>query len=79
VSQALQASQLDVQNTLRKDDLYHFEANTALYTALLQQITTTNTNLATLKTQIEAIDSHIATFGDILAAITKVLTLISTA
>jgi hypothetical protein len=78
VSEALQASQLDVEDILTKDDLYQFEADTALYAALLQQITTTNTNLATLKTQIEALTSHVSTFGDILAAITKVLTLVPT-
>lgn len=72
----LMASQLDVQNILTKDDMYRLQANTALYTALLHQITTTNTNLASLKTQIESITSHISTFGDILAAITKVLTLV---
>jgi hypothetical protein len=74
--EALLASQLDVENILDKDRLYRLEANTLLYEALLGQINSTNANLKALRAQILAISSDISTFSDILAAITKVLTLV---
>jgi hypothetical protein len=74
--EALNASQLDVGNILTKDDEYRLAANTALYDALLQQINSTNVDLKALQTQILAIANGISTFGNILAAIDKVLTLV---
>ena len=74
--EALNASQLDVGNILTKDDEYRLAANTALYTALLQQINSTNVDLKTLQTQILAITNGISTFANVLAAINKVLSLI---
>jgi hypothetical protein len=65
----------NVGNVLTKDDLYKFEANTALFSALLQQINDTNSGLKTLQGQIEATASHFATASDILGAIGKVLSL----
>ncbi len=79
VLEALEASQLDVENILTKDAMYRLEANTALYEALLGQIQSTNADLAKLQAQIRAISTDVSTFGDILAAITKVLTLIPVA
>jgi hypothetical protein len=76
VLEALNASQLDVDDILTKDNMYRIQADTALYDALLKQINSTNSDLDALKTQIEAISSGVSTFGDILAAITKVLTII---
>jgi hypothetical protein len=74
--EALNASQLDVGNILTKDGEYQLAANTALYHALLEQINSTNVDLKALRTQILAISSGVSTFGDILGAINKVLTLV---
>lgn len=76
VLQAVLASKLDVDNILTKDNMYRLNANTALYDALLHQIRSTNAELVTLKAQIAAVAGHIATAGEVLAAITKVLTLL---
>lgn len=76
VSAALSASQVNVDDILTKDNLYRIEANTALYDALLQQINSTNDELKALQAQMLAISSGISTFGEILGAINKVLTLI---
>jgi hypothetical protein len=74
--EALNATQTDVGNVLTKDAMYQLHANTALYTALSDQIKTTNDGLAALKKQIAAISSNISTFATILAAVDKVLTLV---
>ena len=76
VLESLNASQLDVNNILTKDDMYRLQANSALYDALLKQINGTNADLKDLKDQIEAISSGISTFSDILAAISKVLSMV---
>ena len=74
--EALNAAQLNVDNTLTKDNMYRLQANTELFQALLQQINDTNSGLKTLQEQIAAIASHFATAADIIAAINKVLTLV---
>jgi hypothetical protein len=76
VLEALNASQLAVESVLSQDAQDGLKTNTALYGALLTQIKTTNDGLKTLKAQIQAISSGVSTFSDILAAITKVLSLI---
>jgi hypothetical protein len=76
VHATLLASQSNVDDVLTKDDLYRIEANSALYSALLGQINDTNSDLDALQGQIRAISSGVSTFGDILAAISKVLALI---
>lgn len=76
VLQALNDSQTSVDSILTKDAMYRLHANTALFEALLSQINTTNDDLRKLETQIAAVASHIATAGEILTAINKVLTLI---
>ncbi len=73
--EALNASQLDVDNILTKDAEYRLAANTALYGALLKQIQSTNGDLETLQEQIRAITKGVSTFGEILGAIQKVLSL----
>jgi hypothetical protein len=73
--EALTASQLDVDNILTKDAEYRLAANTALYGALLKQIQSTNGDLETLQEQIRAITKGVSTFGEILGAIQKVLSL----
>ncbi len=79
ILEALNSSRTDVDDVLTKDAMYKIEANTALYGVLLQQISGTNDELKALKAQILAISSGISTFGDILGAINKVLTLIPSA
>ena len=74
--EALNPMLAQVHDVLTKDDLYKISANTAAFNALQQQINSTNTGLQALQGQIASIASHIATAGDILAAITKVLTLL---
>ena len=73
---ALSASQTNVDDVLTLDNMYRLKAITALYTALLQQINSTNSELKDLKKQVLAISSGISTFGSILGAISKVLSLI---
>lgn len=77
--EALNSSQNNVDDTLTKDDMYRIEANTALYSALAEQIKDTNTELETLKKQILSISSGVSTFADILGAINKVLALLPAA
>ena len=76
VLQLLNSSQADVDDILTKDNMYQFHADTALFSALQDQIKTTNDSLAALKGQIAAVASHIALAGNILAAIDKILTLV---
>jgi archaellum component FlaC len=76
VLEALSASQKTVEDTLSLDNMYRLKAITAQYNALLQQIESTNEKLKALQTQILAISSGISTFGDILGAISKVLSLL---
>jgi hypothetical protein len=73
--EALNASQLDVDDILTKDGEYRLAANTALYNALLKQIQSTNAGLEALQAQIQAIAKGVSTFGEILSAIHKVLSL----
>jgi len=73
---ALNASQTDVDNILTKDSMYRLNANSDLYDALTKQINTTNQGLVDLKKQITSIASGVSTFGDILSAIDKVLSLV---
>ena len=66
----------EVDGILTKDAMYQLHADSALFAALQEQITDTNKGLKKLQSQIEAIGSHFAEAGEILAAINKVLTLI---
>jgi hypothetical protein len=71
---AIGPARTNVGNILTKDDMCKFNQDSALFAALQTQITSTNQNLQTLQTQIAATASHFSTAGDILAAVTKVLT-----
>jgi hypothetical protein len=77
VVEALNISQPQVEAVLTKDDLYKLHADTAVFNALRKQINDTNDGLKTLRDQISSIASHFAMAADILAAIDKVLTLVS--
>ncbi len=74
---ALNASQAQVDDILTKDAMYRLHADTALFQALLEQINSTNADLAKLKAQIAAIASDISTAGEIIGAINKVLSFFS--
>jgi hypothetical protein len=72
----LNAWQGEVDGILTKDAMYRLHANSELFDALEKQICDTNKGLKTLQEQIEAIASHFAEAGEVLAAINKVLTLV---
>lgn len=74
--EALNAWQPEVDQVLRKDDLYKLTQDTAVFDALLKQINYTNQGLKTFQGQISLTASHFAMAGDIIAAIAKVLTLV---
>lgn len=74
--EALNAWQPEVDQVLRKDDLYKLGADTAIFSALQKQINYTNQGLKTLRGQIASIASHFAMAADIIGAIDKVLTLV---
>lgn len=74
--EALNTWQPEVDQVLRKDDLYKLHANTDAFDALHKQIDYTNDGLKKLQGQISSIASHFAMAGEILTAIEKVLTLI---
>jgi hypothetical protein len=76
ILESLNASQLAVETVLSQDAQQGLANDTALCSALIAQIKTTNDGLASLKTQIQAISSGISTFSDIVAGITKVLNVI---
>jgi hypothetical protein len=77
--QALNDAYPQVDDVLTMDDEYRLNANTAAFNALLGQINDTNDQLKTLQGQIQSIASHFKTAAAILAAINKVLTLVSAA
>ncbi len=74
--QALNTWRAEVDQVLTKDDEYRLSADTAIFEALQKQISYTNQGLETLRDQISSIASHFAMAGDIIAAISKVLTVI---
>lgn len=73
---ALQPARLNVRNVLDKDDECRFAQDTALFSALLAQISSTTDALKILQTQIKATASHFQTAADILGAVDKVLGLL---
>lgn len=77
--EALNAALPGVDEILTKDDMYRMSQDTAIFDALQEQISETNSDLKTLQAQIASIASHFAMAGDILAAISKVLTLVAPA
>ena len=76
VLEAIGPQRDNVENILTKDDMYKFNQDTALFTALQAQITTTTDGLKTLQMQIQATASHFQTAADILGAVDKVLGLL---
>lgn len=74
--EALNTWQGEIDEVLNQDAEYRLNANTDAFNALLKQINYTNTGLKTLQGQIAATASHFATAGNILGAISKVLTIV---
>ena len=77
--EALNTWQPQVDDVLTKDDLYKLNADTAVFSALQQQINSTNQGLTTLRDQISSIASHFTMAADIIGAIDTVLKLVPTA
>jgi len=73
---ALNASQDDIGGLLSADDVYRLNQNTAQYQAVVTSINSTNANLKTLQTKIAGIASKIGILGDVVGAISKVLSLV---
>lgn len=73
---ALNASQLDIGGLLSADDQYRLNADSAQFQSILTQINATNNGLKALQTKISGIASGIATFGAVVGAIDKVLSLV---
>jgi predicted P-loop ATPase/GTPase len=76
ILQVLNDAEAPIVDILDKDDVCRLEADTVLFQELRVQINDANETLKDLKSQIAAIASHIATAGEILAAIDKVLTIV---
>jgi len=72
----LNDTQLNIGNLLSADDQYHIQQDTAQFKALLTAINTTNDGLKDLKKKIAGVATKISIFGDVLAAVNKVLTLV---
>ena len=76
ILESLNDSQLSVETVLSQSAQQGLANNTALCAALTAQIKPTNDGLAALKAQILAISSGVSTFSDIVAGITKVMSVI---
>lgn len=75
--EALNKWQPQVEQVLTQDDEYKLSQDTNIFAALQAQITNVNDGLKQLRSQISSISSHFAMAGDIIAAIDKVLSLVS--
>lgn len=75
--EAIRPARDNVENLLTKDNMCKWDADTALFSATLQQFKDANGGLKTLQEQIGATASHFSAAGSILAAISKVFSLIA--
>jgi septal ring factor EnvC (AmiA/AmiB activator) len=75
--EALNAWQPEIDQVLTQNDEYTLSQDTNILTALQKQIKCVNDGISELRSQISSIASHIAMAGDIIAAIDKVLSLVS--
>ena len=73
---ALNASQSDIGGLLSADDQYRLNADTSQFQTIMTQISATNSGLKTLQTKITGIAAGVSTFGAVLGAIDKVLSLV---
>lgn len=74
--EALNAAMPQVDEVLTGDRIYRLQANTAVCEALLQQITATNNQLQQLQQQVASVASHFSEAGDIIAAVSKVFSVL---
>jgi septal ring factor EnvC (AmiA/AmiB activator) len=77
--QALNEAWPQIDQVLDENDEYTMTQDTNIFASLQKQIKTANDGLTQLRTQIAAIASHFAMAGDILAAIDKVLSVMTSA
>jgi septal ring factor EnvC (AmiA/AmiB activator) len=75
--QALNQAWSQVDQVLTEDQEYTLTQDTNIFASLQKQINTTNDGLTQLRSQIAAIASHFAMAGTIIAAIDKVLTVVT--
>jgi hypothetical protein len=74
--EALNAVLPQVDDILIKDRMYRLHANTALFTALLQQINDTNVQLKELQEHVASVASRFSDAGDVIDAIMRVFSLL---
>ena len=77
--QALNQAWPQVDQVLDENDEYAMTQDTNIFTSLQKQIKSTNDGLTLLRSQISAIASHFSMAADILAAIDKVFTVMTSA
>jgi len=65
-----------IGDLISADDQYLIQQDTAQFKALLTAINTTNDGLKDLKKKIAGVATKISIFGDVLAAVNKILTLV---
>ena len=68
-----------MEQVLTEDRLYTITQDTNIFASLQKQIKTVNDGIAQLRSQIAAIASHFAMAGEIIAAINKILSLVTPA
>jgi hypothetical protein len=77
--EALNQAWPQIDQVLDENDEYAMSLDTNIFASLQKQIKSTNDGLTQLRSQIAAIASHFAMAADILAAIDKVLSVITPA
>jgi septal ring factor EnvC (AmiA/AmiB activator) len=77
--EALNQAWPQIDKVLTEDGEYTLTHNTNIFASLQQQIKATNDGITQLRTQIAAIASHFAMAGEIIAAINKVLSVVTSA
>ena len=76
VVQPLLDAQTAIDDILTKDAMYRLHADTALFSALQDQIDAASDELKTLKQKISAISSKVSTASTIISGIDKVLSFV---
>jgi septal ring factor EnvC (AmiA/AmiB activator) len=77
--QALNQTWPQIDQVLDENDEYAMTQDTNIFASLQKQIKTANDGIAQLRAQIAAIASHFAMAGEIIAAIDKVLSVMTSA
>jgi septal ring factor EnvC (AmiA/AmiB activator) len=77
--QALNQAWPQIDQVLDENDEYAMTQDTNVFASLQKQIKTVNDGITQLRSQITAIASHFAMAGEIIAAIDKVLSVVTSA